>query len=124
VLTHDATSGRRTVTRYLISFEEGSMTIPEEDLPDVARAAHDVVRAAQAAGVWIHGGGVDYQETSRVDTDGTVSGGAFGEGKERLGGFSIVDVPSRDEALVWAARFAVACRCAQDVRELMPDPEV
>ena len=37
---------------------------------------------------------------------------------------SIVDVPSREEALEWAAKIAVACRCAQDVREFMPDPTV
>jgi hypothetical protein len=40
-----------------------------------------------------------------------------------IGGFSILDVPSRDEAVAWAARIAVACRCAQEVRELMDDPE-
>jgi hypothetical protein len=32
-------------------------------------------------------------------------------------------VPSREEALQWAAKIAVACRCAQEVRELMPDSE-
>ncbi|MGH3401945.1 MAG: hypothetical protein ACRDRJ_05395 [Streptosporangiaceae bacterium] len=37
---------------------------------------------------------------------------------------SVVDVSSREEALEWAARIAVACRCAQEVREFMPDPEV
>ena len=40
-----------------------------------------------------------------------------------IGGFSIVDVPSREEALAWAAKFAVACRCAQEIREIMHDPE-
>jgi hypothetical protein len=43
--------------------------------------------------------------------------------QEVIGGFSLVDVPSREEALAWAAKIAVACRCAQEVRELMPDPE-
>ncbi|MCW3820280.1 hypothetical protein ONA91_38210 [Micromonospora sp. DR5-3] len=31
---------------------------------------------------------------------------------------------SREEALEWAAKFAVACRCAQEVREIMFDPLV
>ena len=44
--------------RYLISFDDGAMTFPEKDLPDVDRAAHAVVRAAQDAGVWIFGGGI------------------------------------------------------------------
>ena len=42
---------------------------------------------------------------------------------EAVGGLMVVEVPSREEALEWAARIAVACRCAQEVRELMPDPE-
>jgi hypothetical protein len=41
-----------------------------------------------------------------------------------VGGFSVVDVPAREEALAWAAKIAVACRCAQEVREIMPDPTV
>ena len=40
-----------------------------------------------------------------------------------IGGFSVVDVASREEALKWAARIAAACRCAQEVREVMPGPE-
>lgn len=45
------------------------------------------------------------------------------ETKAVVGGFSIIDVPSREEALLWAARIAKACRCAQEVREIMFDPE-
>lgn len=41
-----------------------------------------------------------------------------------FGGFAVVDVPCREEALKWAAKIAVACRCAQEVRELLPDPTV
>jgi hypothetical protein len=33
-------------------------------------------------------------------------------------------VPSRDDALQWAAKIAVACRCAQDVREILFDPTI
>jgi hypothetical protein len=33
-------------------------------------------------------------------------------------------VTSREEALEWAAKIAVACRCAKEVRELVPDPNV
>jgi hypothetical protein len=36
----------------------------------------------------------------------------------------ILDVPSREEALAWAARIAVACRCPQEVWELLHDPNV
>jgi hypothetical protein len=36
----------------------------------------------------------------------------------------MVDVPSREKALEWAAKFALACRCAQEVSEIMFDPLV
>jgi hypothetical protein len=46
------------VTRYLISFDDGAMTFPEEGLPDVAEAAHAVVQEARDAGVWVFGAGL------------------------------------------------------------------
>jgi hypothetical protein len=112
------------MTRYLISFDDGAMTFPDEDLPDVDEAAHQVVQEAKNAGVWVFGGGVERQRASVVATDGTVADGPYPETKAVIGGFSIVDTPSREEALAWAARFAAACRCAQEVREIMHDPNV
>ncbi|WP_422770179.1 YciI family protein [Plantactinospora sp. WMMC1484] len=113
------------MTRYLISFDDGAMDpIPDEDLPDVGKAAHAVVQEAVNAGVWVFGAGLQRQRASVVATDGTVTDGPYPETKEVIGGFVVVDVVSREEALAWAARFAVACRCAQEVRLLMPDPEM
>jgi len=111
------------MTRYLISFDDGAMTFPEEELPDVAEAAHAVVQEAMDAGVWVFAGGLySHEELSVVATDGTVTDGP--ESKAYMGGLTIVDVPSRKEALEWAAKIAVACRCAQEVREFLPDPAV
>jgi hypothetical protein len=110
------------MTRYLISFDDGWMTFPEEELPDVAKAALEVVREAQDAGVWVYGAGLESQRASIVATDGMVTDGPFPETKEVIGGFAIVDVPSREQALEWAAKIAVACRCAQEVRVILPDP--
>lgn len=108
------------MTRYLISFDDGAMTFPEEDLPAVADAANAVVREAEVAGVWVFGGGLhDHRTVSVVGVDGSVTNGSP-EAKAYIGGFSVVDVPSREEALKWAARIAVACRCAQEVREFVP----
>jgi len=103
------------MTQYLISFDDGAMTFPEEDLPDVAKAAHEVVQEAKAAGVWVFGGGLERQRASIVATDGMVTDGPFPETKEVIGGFAVVDVPSREEALTWAPRSpspaAVRRRC-------------
>ena len=109
------------MTQYLISFDDGAMTFPEEELPDVAKAAHEVVQEAMDAGVWVFGGGLANQKASIVATDGTVADGPY---PQAIGGLSVIDAPSREEALKWAAKIAVACRCAQEVRELLPDPAV
>jgi hypothetical protein len=110
------------MTRFLISFDDGWMTFPEEELPDVAKAVIEVIHEARAAGVWVYGAGLESQRASIVATDGMITDGPFPETKEIIGGFSVVDVRSRDEALEWAAKIAAACRCAQEVRELLPDP--
>ena len=108
--------------RYLISFDAHAMDhIPDDDMPAVAKAAHEVVEEAINAGVWMFGGGLESQKASIVATDGTVTDGPY---PEAVGGFWVVDVPSREEALKWAAKTATACRCAQEVREFMPDPAV
>ena len=54
-------------------------------------------------------------------TDGTVT---VGPHPEAIGGLCVVEVRTREEALEWAAKIAAACRCAQEVREFMPDPTV
>jgi hypothetical protein len=112
------------MTRYLISFDDGAMNhIPDEEWSDVGKASHAVVQEAVNAGVWVFGAGLQSQRASIVATDGMVTDGLYPETKEVIGGFSVVDVASREEALAWAAKIAVACRCAQEVRQLMPDVE-
>ena len=109
------------MTRYLISFASDAMQhIPEEEMPDVSRSAHAVVKEAQDAGVFVFAGGLDEDvDPVLVAGDGTVTAGTH-----PLGGATIIDVPSREAALQWAAKIAAACRCAQDVSPFMPDPAV
>jgi hypothetical protein len=112
------------MARYLISFNDGAMDhIPDGDWADVGKAAHEVVQEAVNAGVWVFGGGLERQRASIAATDGTVTDGPYPETKEVVGGFAVVEVASREEALEWAAKIAVSCRCAQEVRELLPDPQ-
>lgn len=108
--------------QYLISFPGGTMDrIPEAEMPAVARAAHAVCQEAIDAGVFRFAGGLQDQPADIVAADGTVTVGAA---PEAVSGIVIVDVPSREEALRWAAKVAAACRCAQEVREIGGDPEL
>ena len=109
------------MTRYLIAFDDGDMVIPKEDLPDVTKAAFAVVQEAEEAGVWVFGAGLEHHDVvSVVAPDGTVTDGPYPESKEHIGGFAVVEVPSREAALEWAAKIAVACRCPQQVFEILP----
>ncbi|MEU6315922.1 YciI family protein [Streptomyces sp. NPDC047014] len=111
------------VGRYVISFDDGAMVVADGELEAVSAATMAVVREAQGAGVWVFGGGLGSQPTAVVGVDGAVSDGPIPAGKAVLGGFCIVDVASRGEALEWAGKFAAACRCAQEVREFLPGSE-
>jgi len=109
------------MARYLISFGAHAMDhIPDEDMAAVAGAAHAAVHEALNAGVLVCAGGLE-ERASIVATDGTVTDGPPAGA---IGGLTVVEVPSREEALKWAATIAVACRCAQEVREVGPDPEL
>ncbi|GAA0797050.1 YciI family protein [Spirilliplanes yamanashiensis] len=113
------------MARYLISFDDGAMDhIADGDLAAVGEAAHAVIQDAVDAGVFVFGGGLQRQQASIVGTDGLVTDGPYPETKEVVGGFVVVDVASREEALAWAAKIAGACRCAQEVREIMADPRL
>ena len=108
------------MAQYLISFNDKDMTFPDEDLPAVAKAARAVVQEAKDAGVFVFAGGLgDPREASVVATDGIVTDGPKLATKDFIGGFTVVDVPTRETALEWAAKIAVACRCAQEVRQFL-----
>jgi hypothetical protein len=110
------------MTRYLISFDAHAMDyIPGEDMPAVAKAAHAVIQEAINAGVYLLAGGLETRRASIVATDAAVTDSPY---LEAISGLTVVEVPSREEALEWAAKIAVACRCAQEVREFGPDPEL
>jgi len=105
------------MAKYLISFPASAMTAPVDELDAVARDAHAVIRQAKAAGVYVFGGGLDTSTpVALVHADGTTTNGGHANGPTLDGGFTILELPSRDAALEWAARLAQACRCAQELR--------
>jgi hypothetical protein len=112
------------MTNYLISFPAGAMQVPAEDVAAVGAAAHEVIREAKAAGVYVFGGGInDDVAPLLVASDGTVTDETYPETKEFDGGFCVLQLPSREAAILWAAKIAKACRCSQELREFGYDPE-
>ena len=71
-----------------------------------------------------HCGGVD--ETAPpvlVSADGLVAEGGYAWAPPLNGGFTVLELPSSEDAIAWAARLAKACRCAQELRVFGFDPE-
>ena len=108
---------------YLISFPSSAMDVPESEFSAVADAARAVIREAQEAGVYVFGGGIDEDvEPVLVAADGTTTPGTYPETREFNGGFTVLELPSWDAAVEWAAKIARACRCRQELRVFQFDP--
>jgi len=110
------------MTKYLISFPSEAMNVTPEELPRVAADAHAVIDEAKAAGVYVFGGGIAEEvDPVLVAADGSVSDKIY-PGSRLKGGFTILELATREDAVEWARKIAAACRCAQEVREFMYDP--
>lgn len=102
---------------YLISFPSAAMVVPDGELGAVGHAAHAVIEEAKAAGVYVFAGGIDEDVPPiLVAADGTVAMGGYPWAPTLDGGFTVLELPTRDEAIAWAARLAKACRCNQELR--------
>ncbi|SDG33939.1 YciI family protein [Klenkia brasiliensis] len=114
------------MTQYLLSVvtpsagtEEHVPPTPEQLEPVMARVAQ-LRTDMQAAGVWVFAGGLEAPSTATVlrpAGEGVLLvDGPFAEGKEYLGGFTVVDVPDLDAALDWGRRTVAAIGLPVEVR--------
>ncbi len=112
------------MTKYLISFPASAMDVSDEDMATVGEESHAVIREAKAAGVYVFGGGInEHIAPLMVAADGTVTNETYPQNKEFDGGFCVLELPSREAAVKWAAKIAEACRCSQELREFGYDLE-
>ena len=110
------------MTKYLISFPSEAMVLSEEEFEQASIDSHAVIEEAKAADVYVFGGGIDEDvDPVLVSADGSVSAEIY-PGTPLNGGFTVLEVPTRDDAVLWAQKIAVACRCGQELREFMYDP--
>jgi hypothetical protein len=82
-------------------------------------------KALVEAGVYVGGDPLEVPETGTTVTikDGKrgVQDGPYADAKEQLGGLTILELPSLDAALEWAARCPAASYGAVEVRPLAPE---
>jgi hypothetical protein len=114
--------GADPMTKYLISFPARAMQLSPEELNAASRDSHAVIEDAKAAGIYVFGGGINEAVAPvLVAADGSTQAATY-PGSHLTGGFCVLDLPSRDDALLWAGKLARSCRCAQELREFHYDP--
>jgi len=110
------------MTKYLITFPSEAMVLTAEEFQQAGIDSRAVIEEAKEAGVYVFGGGIDENvDPVLVSADGSVSAEIY-PGTPLNGGFTVLEVPTRDDAVLWARKIAVACRCGQELREFMYDP--
>jgi hypothetical protein len=109
------------MAQYLLSIYQPDGDAPvAEVLEKIMEDVEAVARDARAAGVWVFSAGLHAASTATVvrpgGADVLVTDGPFTEGKEHLGGVTVIDVPDLDAALAWSRRFALATTLPIEVR--------
>jgi hypothetical protein len=111
------------MAKYLISFPAAAMIVSDGQWDAAVHDSHAVIEEAKAAGVYVFGGGIDAGVAPvLVGADGTVAEGRYPWAPSLDGGFTVLELPTRESAIAWAARMAKACRCAQELRVFHFDP--
>lgn len=112
------------MAKYLISFPSAAMVVPDGEWEAVVRDSHAVIEETKVAGVYVFGGGIDESVPPvLVAADGTAVEGGYPWAPPLNGGFTVLELPAREDAVMWAARIAKACRCEQELRVFHFDPQ-
>lgn len=115
--------------QYLLSIYQPDGDPPSpEVLEPIMRDINAVKQEMKAAGVWVFNGGLHPPSTATVvrmqDGEVLTTDGPYAEGKEHLGGFTVVKAPDLDAALEWGRKLARAIRLLPiEVRPFEDEPE-
>src|SRR5690348_1668087 len=107
--------------QYLLSVYQPDGPAPEnidEIMRDVAAWRDEL----KAAGQWVFSAGLHPASSATVvrakDGEALMTDGPFVEGKEHIGGFTIIDAPDLDSALEWARKGSMATTLPIEVRPM------
>jgi hypothetical protein len=109
------------MTTYLLSIYQPEGGPPPPEVLDKIMSDLDVLNEElKAAGAWVFAGGLHAPSTATVlrprDGDVLTTDGPYAEGKEHIGGFTIIRAPDLDAALEWGRRLALATTLPVEVR--------
>ena len=112
--------------QYLLSVitPEGNPP-PPEILEPIMRGVDAFNQELKAADVWVFSGGLNHPSAATVlrlqDGNVLMTDGPFAEGKEYVGGFSIIKAPDLDAALEWGRKLARIITLPIEVRPFVDE---
>jgi hypothetical protein len=114
--------------QYLLSvYQPDGDPPPPEVLEPIMRDLDALNQEMKVAGAWVFSGGLHPPSTATVirhsDGDVLTTDGPYAEGKEHLGGFTIITAPDLDAALEWARKLARASTLPIEVRPFHGDAD-
>jgi hypothetical protein len=114
--------------RYLLSVVTPSdgTPPPKAELDQIMGRVAAVDQELKDAGAWVFSGGLNAPSTATVlrpqGDEVLMTDGPFAEGKEYLGGFSIIQAADLDGALAWGRKLTRAIGLPIEVRPFVDDP--
>ena len=107
--------------QYLLSVYQPEGEPPPADvLAEIQRNLDELNAEMRAVGAWVFSGGLHATSTATVlqkkGDEVLTTDGPYLEGKEYLGGFTIVQAPDLDAALDWGRKLTVATTLPIEVR--------
>ena len=114
--------------QYLLSVYQPDGPIPAPAVMEgISRELDALNQELKAAGAWVFAGGLHPPSSATVvrlkDGDVLTTDGPFAEGKEHLGGFTIVKAPDLDAALEWGRKLTRATTLPVEVRPFQDEAE-
>jgi hypothetical protein len=111
--------------QYMLSVYQPDGPAEPELLERVMRDVHAWDREVKAAGAWVFTAGLHAPSTATVvrlkDGDVLTTDGPFAEGKEHIGGFTVIQAPDLDAALEWGRKLTLASTLPIEVRPIQDE---
>jgi hypothetical protein len=116
------------MTQYLLSvYQPGGEPPPPEVLGPIMAKLNAWNGELRAAGAWVFTGGLHPPSTATVvrsaGGEAVLTDGPFAEGKEHVGGFTVITAPDLDAALGWAGKLAEVTTLPIEVRPMHDLPQ-